>query len=96
MVSKKNTSAQQNNQEQTDETMRPEYDFSSGKRGKHHKDYHTGHQVKIHRSDGSVIIQNFTLEEGVIYLEPDVKTYFPDSESVNRALRGLIALVPKK
>ncbi len=76
--------------------MRTEYDFSSGKRGQHHQNYHQGHQVKIHQSDGSIIIQNFTLEEGAVYLEPDVKAYFPDSESVNQALRGLIALVPKK
>ncbi len=31
-----------------------------------------------------------------ITLDPDVRKYFPDSESVNRALRGLIALIPSK
>jgi hypothetical protein len=29
-------------------------------------------------------------------LEPDVLEYFPNSESVNRALRSLIALIPNK
>ena len=29
-----------------------------------------------------------------IELDPDVKKYFPDSESVNQALRGLIKLIP--
>jgi hypothetical protein len=29
-------------------------------------------------------------------LEPDVREYFPDSEAVNEALRGLIALIPRK
>ena len=29
-------------------------------------------------------------------LEPDVKKYFPDSESVNHALRTLIELIPTK
>jgi hypothetical protein len=31
-----------------------------------------------------------------ITLDPDVREYFPDSESVNRALRGLIALIPSR
>jgi len=29
-------------------------------------------------------------------LEPDVRTYFPTSESVNKALRLLIELAPRK
>jgi len=29
-------------------------------------------------------------------LEPDVQRYFPDSESVNKALRTLITLIPDK
>mgnify|MGYP001558533024 CR=1 FL=1 len=35
-------------------------------------------------------------KEGAVVLEPDILTYFPDSESVNRALRCLIPLMPKK
>ncbi len=75
--------------------MRPEYDFSGGVRGKHYQAYRQGHTVKIHQADGNVIVQHFTLEDGAIFLEPDVQEYFPDTEAVNNALRGLIALFPK-
>ncbi len=76
--------------------MRSEYDFSGGVRGKHHQAYRQGHQVKIHQNDGSIVVQNFKLEEGAVFLEPDVQLYFSTSEAVNNALRGLIALIPKK
>jgi hypothetical protein len=79
--------------------MRPEYDFKSmkgGVRGKYYKAYRAGHTVKIHKADGRTIVQHFRLEEGAVLLEPDVRKYFPDSETVNTALRGLIALLPKK
>ena len=32
----------------------------------------------------------------MIHLVPDVRRYFPDSDAVNAALRGLIALIPAK
>jgi len=79
--------------------MRPEYDFKSmkgGVRGKYYKAYRAGHTVKIHKADGTTIVQHFQLEDGAVLLEPDVRKYFPDSEAVNTALRGLIALLPKK
>lgn len=79
--------------------MRPEYDFKNmtgGVRGKHYKAYRQGHTVTIHQNDGSTIVQHFTLEDGAVMLERDVREYFPDSESVNKALRCLIPLVPKK
>jgi len=79
--------------------MRPEYDFKSmkgGVRGKYHKAYRAGHTVKIHKADGTIIVQHFKLEDGAVLLEPDVRKYFPDSEAVNTALRGLIALLPRK
>jgi len=79
--------------------MRPEYDFKSmkgGVRGKYHRAYRAGHTVTIHRTDGTTTVQHFTLEEGAVLLEPDVREYFPDSETVNQTLRGLISLLPKK
>jgi hypothetical protein len=79
-----------------DKDMLPEYDFSGGVRGKHYQAYREGHTVKIYESDGTVTVQYFTLEEGAVLLEPDVREYFPDSEAVNKALRGLIALIPEK
>jgi len=71
--------------------MRDEYDFSGGVRGKHYKTYREGHAVHIHKSDGTTLVQYFTQEDGTIMLDPDLKVHFPDSESVNRALRSLIA-----
>ncbi len=75
--------------------MLPEYDFSGGVRGKHYRAYRKGHSVTIHKTDGSEQIQHFTLEDGAVMLEADVRKYFPDSETVNRTLRGLITLLPK-
>ncbi len=79
-----------------DEEMLPEYDFRGGVRGKHYKAYRQGHTVTIHKSDGTTDVQHFKLEEGAVMLEPDVREYFPDSEAVNKVLRGLITLLPKK
>lgn len=77
-------------------TMRTEYDFKSlknGVRGKYYKSYRAGHTVKIHRADGTVSVQHFKVEDGAVILERDVRKYFPDSDSVNKALRCLIPLV---
>ena len=79
--------------------MRPEYDFQNmkgGVRGKYYKAYRAGHTVKIHQADGTTTVQQFQLEDGAVLLEPDVREYFPDSEAVNKALRCLIPLLPKK
>ena len=76
--------------------MLPEYDFSGGIRGKHHQAYRAGHTVKIHRRDGSVEEQHFAVGSGTVELAPDVQAYSPDAESVNRALRGLIRLIPRQ
>ena len=74
-----------------DNHMRHEYDFSSGVRGKHYKSYREGHTVHIHENDGTTLVQYFTQEDGAVMLDPDIRVHFPDSESVNRALRSLIA-----
>jgi hypothetical protein len=71
--------------------MRDEYDFSKGVRGKHYKAYREGHTVIIHKDDGTKSIQYFREEDGAIMLDPDIKIHFPDSESVNKALRSLIS-----
>ena len=71
--------------------MRDEYDFTGGVRGKHYKAYRKGHTVIIHKGDGSASVQYFTQEDGSVILDPDVKVHFSDSESVNKALRSLIA-----
>ncbi len=78
--------------------MLPEYDLAGkqGVRGKYYQAYRQGHSVRVSHEDGTVSIQHFTLEDGAVMLEPDVKEYFPTSESVNRALRSLITLIPAK
>ena len=79
--------------------IRAEYDFANmtgGVRGKYYKAYRQGHTVKIHNADGTTIVQQYKLEDGAIVLEPDVREYFPDSETVNKALRSLITLIPQK
>ena len=78
--------------------MLPEYDFTGkkGVRGKYYRAYRQGHTVKIHEADGTVSLHYFTLEDGAVMLEPEVREYFPTPESVNNALRSLIALIPTK
>ncbi len=77
------------NSDNTD--MRDEYDFSDGIRGKHFKSYRKGHTVRINKDNGTTSVQYFTQEDGAVILDPDVKAHFSDSESVNKALRSLIA-----
>ncbi len=82
-----------------DDEMRSEYDFAhmlGGVRGKYYQAYRAGHTVKIQRLDGTTTVQYFTLEDGAVMLDPDVRSYFPDSVAVNQALRSLIALIPQK
>ena len=79
--------------------IHPEYNFTKmagGVRGKYYKAYRAGHTVKIHKEDGTTLVQHFKLEDGAVMLEPDIRKYFPDSETVNTALRCLIPLLPKK
>ena len=94
-MKKKNS---ENLNENNDE-MLPEYDFDSmtgGVWGKYYKAYRERHTVKIHQADGNIITHYFTVEEGAVMLEPDIQKYFPDSKSVNKALRCLIPLVAPK
>jgi hypothetical protein len=74
--------------------MLPEYDFSGGVRGKHYRAFQHGYKVIIHKIDGTTEERDYTLPEGAVILDPDVRVYFPDGETVNTALRGLINLIP--
>ena len=73
----------------------PLYDFADGIRGKHAQAYQQGYRVLIHKRNGTTELQEVTLPEGTVMLDPDVLRYFPDAVSVNRALRGLIGLIPE-
>jgi hypothetical protein len=79
-----------------DSEMLPEYDFTGGVRGKHHQEYQQGHIVTIHQADGTTVVQQLTIPEGAIMLDPDVREFFPDAEAVNHALRTLIHLIERK
>jgi hypothetical protein len=59
---------------QAEDTLRREYDFSGGVRGKHSARY--------------------AAETNVVVLDPDVAAAFPNSVSVNEALRALLKIVP--
>ena len=47
------------------------------------------------KKDGTTEVKHYTLAEGTVLLAPDVLEYFPDSDSVNEALRSLIQLMDK-
>jgi hypothetical protein len=64
-------------------------------RGKHAKALRAGYTITIHKEDGSTVVETFTPQENAVTLEPDVREYFPDSQSVNEALRSLIGLMEK-
>ena len=68
--------------------MRDEYDFrgKQGVRGKYYEAMRKGYKTIIHKADGTTE----ETETRPIFLDQDVQKYFPDSESVNNALRGLI------
>jgi hypothetical protein len=58
------------------DTMRAEYDFRGGVRGKYVEHYRAG--------------------TNVVVLDPDVAASFVTAESVNRALRALLEVVPTR
>jgi len=82
---------EKNKKELNENKMRDEYDFSKGVRGKHYKTYRNGHSVIINKDDGTQTIQYFKEEDGAVMLDPDIRVHFPNSESVNKALRSLIS-----
>jgi len=66
--------------------MLDEYDFKGkkGVRGKYHEAFKKGYTIRICNDDGTFA------EEYFASIEADVHKYFPNSESVNNALRTLI------
>lgn len=79
-----------------DNNMRAEYDFTGGVRGKHYGAMQAGYTITIHKADGTTVVKDVMPKKGAVVLEPDIRAYFPDSESVNRTLRCLIPLLTKK
>ena len=79
-----------------DNDMCAEYDFTGGVRGKHYSAMQAGYTITVHNPDGTTVVKDVMPKKGAVIIEPDIRTYFLDSESVNRALRCLIPLLPKK
>lgn len=76
--------------------MRAEYDFKGGVRGKHYRAMQNGYTITIRKENGKSVVKEIKPKDGVVVLDPDVRSYFLDSKSVNKALRCLIPLLPKK
>ncbi len=78
--------------------MLPEYNFKGkkGVRGKYTEAMKHGYSIRIIHEDKTVTVKQFVLKENAVELDPDVKVYFPDSKSVNHALRSLIELIPQR
>ena len=76
--------------------LQAEYDFTGGVRGKHYRAMQAGYTITINQPDGTKIVKEVKPQEGGVVLASDVREYFPDSESVNTALRSLIKLIPRK
>lgn len=49
---------------EADEDMLSEYDFTGGVRGKHHEALREGYAVKMHRADGTTLVQNHVFDDG--------------------------------
>lgn len=83
------------NDQNPDDDIASEYDFSHGVRGKHYKAMSSGYTIVVHKNDGSTEVREVAPRPETVVLAPDVRLYFPDAESVNRALCGLISLLPQ-
>ena len=84
-----------NNTPEADD-MQDEYDFSGGERGKHFQAFQQGYTIHIHKRDGTVQEKRYAPTPRLIELDEDVYAYFPDAATVNRALRALIEIAPRK
>jgi hypothetical protein len=72
--------------------MRTEYDFSGGVRGKHAARLKNGHKTVVTKVDGSTE----TYVTRPVILDRDLQSIFKNSKAVNKALRGLVELVPER
>jgi len=56
-----------------DDDMLPEYDFTSGVRGKHYKAMREGYAVKINQADGTTLVKRFKAELWESQIEADLE-----------------------
>ncbi len=74
----------------------PPVDFSQAVRGKHSERFRQGYTVEITQEDGSVQVQRFVPNADAVVIDKDVRKYFPDAASINKALRALIEIMPRQ
>lgn len=74
--------------------MLAEYDFSNSIRGKHAEAYGNEVLVTIHKADGTTEQRSYSMPEGAVVVDSDLRPYFPNAKAVNRALRVLVELIP--
>ena len=68
------------------EEMLPHYDFSEGVKGKHFKKFREGVSIQL---------LGETKDTKLVVLDEDMGKLFPDSKSVNNALRHIVDAMPK-
>ena len=64
-------------------------------RGKYYQAMQETYTITVHKKNGTVIVKEVK-PKGTVLLEPDVQKYFPNSNSVNAALRSMIVAAPLK
>lgn len=76
--------------------MRAEYDLSGGVRGKYAQQLkEQGYTIRVHQPEGG-FTERVVPGDQVVVLDADVQAVFPDSESINNALRAIISAMPAK
>ena len=65
------------NHKTASDTPKSRYNFKNGKRTDHAHRYQSGHEVRIERTDGSVTVQRFTLEDAPYCWSPMFARYSP-------------------
>ena len=77
--------------------MSPKYDLAGvkGVRGKYYQAMQEAFTITVHKKDGTVVVKEVK-PKGMVLLEPEIRKYFPNSKSVNAALRSMIAAAPLK
>jgi uncharacterized protein YaiL (DUF2058 family) len=84
------------NKSQPKGDMLPDYDFSKGEKINYAKKFSDGATITIHSSNGKAPKKKIIQKQSLVILDADVSKFFPDTKSVNSALRHLIAALPKK
>jgi hypothetical protein len=72
-----------------------QFDLTSAVKGKYAKKYREGVSVAIYSPNKKTVEAGKKEGETFVMIEPDIASVFPNADSVNIALRHLIAALPK-